>query len=173
MGKEGKKRSLRPKSRPKAATREVLGYDALEPVAVNPKWERYYRRLSVLHEALLSSKEELVHDAQEEQPVFSLHMADAGTDAYDRDFALGMISSEQNALYEIEEALNRIRDGTYGICQLTGKPIEPERLNAIPWTRFSAAAEAQLEQQGAVSHAKLGDREEVEKTEPAEEGEED
>ena len=92
-------------------------------------------------------------------------MADAGTDTFDRDFALGMLSSEQDALYEIDEALNRIRDGTYGICELTGKPIESRRLEAIPWTRFNAAAEKQLEHEGVLKRARLGPRETVAKTE--------
>lgn len=92
-------------------------------------------------------------------------MADAGTDTFDRDFALGMLSSEQDALYEIDEALNRIRDGTYGKCELTGKPIEPARLDAIPWTRFSAAAEKQLEREGALKRVRLGPRETVAKAE--------
>jgi len=92
-------------------------------------------------------------------------MADAATDTFDRDFALGMLSSEQDALYEIDEALNRIRNGTYGKCELTGKPIEPARLEAIPWTRFSTAAETQLEREGALKKARLGPRETVAKTE--------
>src|SRR5437667_415062 len=82
-------------------------------------------------------------------PPFSTHMADAATDTYDRDFALSMLSCEQDSLYEIDEALDRIRDGTYGVCELTGKKIEPQRLEAIPWTRFTAEAEKQLEKQGA------------------------
>jgi RNA polymerase-binding transcription factor DksA len=89
------------------------------------------------------------------------HLADAGTDSYDRDFALGMLSSEQDAVYEIEEALSRIQAGTYGRCELTGKPIEPARLEAIPWTRFNAGAERQLEREGGVKHARLGPRETV------------
>ncbi len=86
------------------------------------------------------------------------HMADAGTDTYDRDFALGMLSSEQDAAYAIEEALNRIRNGTYGVCELTGKRINVERLEAIPWTRFSAEAEKQLERDRAVKRAGVGPR---------------
>jgi RNA polymerase-binding transcription factor DksA len=116
----------------------------------------------------------LAQEAADQHPVFSTHMADAGTDTYDRDFALGMLSSEQDALYEIDEALNRIRDGTYGICEVTGKPIEATRLEAIPWTRFSAAAEKQLEREGAVRKTRLGPRETVARTEAttAEEDEE-
>src|SRR5206468_4518133 len=113
-------------------------------------------------------KGDLARDAAEERPTYSMHMADAGTDEFDRDFALSMMSSEQNALYEIEEAINRIRDGTYGICELTGKRIEPQRLEAIPWTRFSAEAEKQLEKEGGVARARLGPRQEVPKRTVAE-----
>ncbi len=88
-------------------------------------------------------------------------MADAGTDEYDRDFALGMLSSQQDAVYEIEEALNRIWDGTYGICELTGKRIPQARLEAIPWARFTAEAEKQLEKDGALHRTRLGPRETV------------
>jgi RNA polymerase-binding transcription factor DksA len=149
--------------RPKAVTTEVLG-DIDRNVAVNPKWQRYYHRLTELRDHLRNRKGELVKDAKEDQPNFSLHMADAGTDEYDRNFALSMISSEQNALYEIEHALNRIKTGTYGICEVTGKRIEPERLNAIPWTRFSAQAERELEKDQAVARTQLGGRERVPKT---------
>jgi DnaK suppressor protein len=123
---------------------------------------------------LLRRQGGLAQDAVDEQPSFSTHMADAGTDTFDRDFALGMLSSEQDALYEIDEAINRIRDGTYGKCEVTGKPIEAARLEAIPWTRFSAAAEKQLEREGAVKRTRLGPRETVPKTEAstAEEDEE-
>ena len=107
----------------------------------------------------------LVQEAVDQQPAFSTHMADAGTDTFDRDFALGMLSSEQDALYQIDEAIDRIRDGTYGKCELTGKPIESARLDAIPWTRFSAAAEKQLERDGVVKKTRLGPRETVPKTE--------
>jgi DnaK suppressor protein len=118
-----------------------------------------------LRDYMLRRQGGLAQEAVDQQPAFSTHMADAGTDTFDRDFALGMLSSEQDALYEIDEALNRIRDGTYGKCELTGKPIEPQRLEAIPWTRFSAAAEKQLEREGAVKKTRLGPRETVAKTE--------
>ena len=86
-------------------------------------------------------------------------MADAGTDSFDRDFALSRASSEQDAVYEIDEAMMRIRRGTYGICELTGKPIERHRLEAIPWTRFSAEAEKLLEKEGQIHRARLAPRE--------------
>lgn len=120
-----------------AATPDVLG-SASRPVRIDPKWEKHYRRLTELRENLVNRLSDLSRDAISEQPSFSMHMADAGTDTYDRDLALGMLSSEQDAIYEVEEALDRITYGTYGICELTGKPIEAARLAAVPWTRFSS-----------------------------------
>jgi len=152
------KRSSR---RPRATTADVLG-PKTEFERIKPKWRKHFRHLAQLRAAISRRQSALTRDALEEQPAFSSHMADAGTDTYDRDFALGVLSAEQDAAYEIDEALDRIRNGKYGICELTGKPIEPQRLEAIPWTRFTAAVEKQLERDGAVNHAKLGERESVE-----------
>jgi RNA polymerase-binding transcription factor DksA len=140
-----------------ATTQDVLGV-RVDPPPIPPKWKKYYERLKVLRETLLGKQGELVEDARQEVPTYSMHMADAGTDNYDRDWALSMLSSEQNAVYEIDEAMDRIRNRRYGICELTGKPIEPERLQAIPWTRFSAEAERELEKNGMAARARLGER---------------
>jgi RNA polymerase-binding transcription factor DksA len=87
---------------------------------------------------------------------YSLHMADSGTDNFDRDFALSLLSSDQDAVYEIEEALKRIEKKTYGVCELTGKNIPRARLEAIPWTRFTVDAQAQLEKEGALKSRRIG-----------------
>ena len=76
---------------------------------------------------------------------YSMHMADQGTDNFNRDFALNRVSNEQHVLYEIDRALERIKRGVFGVCQLTGNPIEKERLRAIPYTRFCVAAQEDLE----------------------------
>ena len=76
---------------------------------------------------------------------YSQHMADAGTDTFDRDFALSMVSNEQDALTEIEAAIERIFEGTYGVCEMTGKNIRDERLMAVPFTRYSIETQKQLE----------------------------
>jgi RNA polymerase-binding transcription factor DksA len=160
----------RSRRKPKANSADVLGQAPANP-RINPKWRKYYDRLTELRDMLLRSQGELTKDALEEVPSYSTHMADAGTDNYDRDLALGMLSSEQDAVYQIDQALERILDGTYGVCELTGKRIEPERLEAIPWTRFSTAAEAELERQGARKGPRLGPRETV-KAAPGETSEE-
>lgn len=169
---EGRKQTnSRGSRKPKAATQDVLG-SPVSPAKVPGKWREYYKRLSALRERLTNHQADLTKDALEEQPSFSSHMADAATDTYDRDMALGVLSSEQDAVYEIDEALTRIRNGTYGRCELTGKPIEVARLEAIPWTRFCAAAEKQLEESGEFKHARLGPRESVSQPEAAKKPEE-
>src|SRR5580704_18434167 len=102
-------------------------------------------RLLRLREDLSKEIQQLTTQACEETPNYSMHMADAATDSFDRDLVLGLASFEQEGLYEIDAALKRIEDGTYGICELTGRPIPWERLEAIPWTHFSIEAENQLE----------------------------
>ncbi len=156
----------------KAATGDIIGTPPRKP-RIPLKWREHYQHLWELREHLAQRQADLAKDALEELPTFSSHMADAGTDTYDRDFALGLLSSEQDALYEIEEALNRIQTGRYGLCEATGKPIEVARLQAIPWTRFSAAAEKQLEREGEVKRARLGPREAVARVEAREEGPEE
>jgi RNA polymerase-binding transcription factor DksA len=147
--------------RPRAATADVVSGNLQPKEHVPTKWKKHYRHLIQMRDYLLNRRGDLVKEASEEQPAFSLHMADAGTDSFDRDFALSRLSSEQDAVYEIDGALMRIRRGTYGICELTGKAIEGKRLEAIPWARFSASAEKQLEKDGAVKRTRLGARQAV------------
>src|SRR5688572_11016213 len=134
----------------KATTSQILG-GGRPIVRIDPKWQEHYDALITFRAQIGDRKGGLTEIAKEEQQAFSQHMADAGTDEFDRDFALSMISSDQNALFEIEAALNRLRSGTYGTCELTGNPIEEERLAAIPWTRFSADAQRELEATGSVA----------------------
>src|SRR5215813_10513604 len=82
-----------------------------------------------------------------EASAFGMHQADAGSDAYDRDFALSLLSQEQDALYEIEEALKRVDAGTYGICEMSGKQIPHAWLEAIPFARFTVECQTQIEKQ--------------------------
>jgi DnaK suppressor protein len=81
-----------------------------------------------------------------------MHQADAGSDAYDRDFALNLLSQEQDALYEIEEALKRVDAGTYGICEMSGKPIPQARLEVIPFARFTVECQTQIEKRQKAVH---------------------
>jgi len=123
---------------------------------IKPEWQAFYNNLLELREQLLRQMNGLAKESAQEMAGYSLHMADSGTDNFDRDFALSLLSSDQDAIYEIEEALKRIEKNTYGICELTGKPIPKARLEAIPWTRFTVQAQAQLEKEGALRQRRLG-----------------
>mgnify|MGYP003328279813 CR=1 FL=1 len=70
-----------------------------------------------------------------------------GSDAYDRDFALNLLSKEQDALQEIQAALERITEGTYGICGISGKKIPQARLEAIPFARLTVECQYQWERE--------------------------
>jgi RNA polymerase-binding transcription factor DksA len=67
-----------------------------------------------------------------------IHMADAGSDNYEIENTLGLMDSERKLVKEIDEALDRIENGTYAICQGNGKPIPKARLEAIPWAKYWA-----------------------------------
>jgi RNA polymerase-binding transcription factor DksA len=123
---------------------------------VKAEWSKFYNNLLELREQLLKQMSGLAKESAQELAGYSLHMADSGTDNFDRDFALSLLSSDQDAIYEIEEALKRIEKNTYGVCELTGKPIPKARLEAIPWTRFTVQAQAQLEREGALRQRRLG-----------------
>ncbi len=125
-------------------------------VKVKAEWAKYYQNLLDLRERLLHQMSGLAKESAEEMSNYSLHMADSGTDNFDRDFALSLLSADQDAIYEIEEALKRIEKNVYGVCELTGKAIPKSRLDAIPWTRFTVEAQSQLEREGALRQRRLG-----------------
>lgn len=72
-------------------------------------------------------------------------LSDQGTDTFDREFALNQLSNEQDVLFEIDEAIRRLETGVYGICELTEKPINIERLETLPYVRYSIQAQSELE----------------------------
>ncbi len=77
-----------------------------------------------------------------------IHMADIGTDNYEQEFTIGLIENERDILKEVDAALQRIVDGTYGICEATHKPISKARLRIKPWARYCIAYERSQEQSG-------------------------
>ena len=85
-------------------------------------------------------------DASGDLSSMPIHMADIGTDNYEQEFALGLMDSERKLLREIDDALQRIEQQTYGICKATGKPIAKARLEAMPWARYCVEYVRMLEQ---------------------------
>ena len=160
--KEIKKAAARGKSNAVATSAAILGRPVAKANAgpdlkkVKPEWQKFCLHLLELREQLTKQMNGLAAESAQEMAGYSLHMADSGTDNFDRDFALSLLSSDQDAVYEIEEALKRIEKKTYGICELTAKAIPRARLEAIPWTRFTVEAQAQLEREGALKSRRLG-----------------
>ena len=117
-------------------------------------------KLLMLRDAMVDSMAGVAQDTLRsraegsEASAFGMHQADAGSDAYDRDFALSLLSQEQDALYEIDQALKRIELGTYGVCEMSGKPIPHARLEAIPFARFTVECQSQLEKQNKQSRVR-------------------
>jgi DnaK suppressor protein len=84
-------------------------------------------------------------DAAGDLSCMPIHMADIGSDNFEQEFTLGLIQNEQNLLKEIDEALERIQKGTFGICMGTGKPIGKARLKLEPWAKYSIEYVRQME----------------------------
>lgn|SRR5690554_1769876 len=79
----------------------------------------------------------------ESDSAYSFHMADAGTDAMELEKLYLMIARQQKYVGYLDRALERIENGTYGVCRVTGKPIAKERLRAVPHTEISIEAKRQ------------------------------
>ena len=134
----------------------------LAPVPTNGKPKKNQaglnaRELEHFRELLLDKRRELVGDMShmEREALRSasgtnlsnlpMHMADMGTDNYEQEFTLGLVEKERVLLREINQALAKIQDGSYGMCEGTGKPINKIRLEAQPWARFSIEHARQME----------------------------
>ena len=144
-------------SKKKAATKIPKAKAPVSKIRVKAEWKKYYEVLLELRDRLTHQMDDLKKESAEEMSSYSMHMADSGTDNFDRDNALSLLSSDQDAVYEIDEALKRIEKNIYGVCELTGKKISKTRLTAVPWARYTVEAQARLEKEGAVRQRnKLG-----------------
>jgi RNA polymerase-binding transcription factor DksA len=138
-----------PRARSKNEDEGITIEIAKGPVKMTPFLKKQKQRLVELRDAYLNSIEgvanETIRNENGTAAAFGMHQADAGSDAYDRDFALSLLGKEQDALYEINEALKRIETGTYGLCEGTGVKIPEERLEAMPFARYSVAYQEKIE----------------------------
>jgi RNA polymerase-binding transcription factor DksA len=122
-----------------------------EPIKVTGWVAKQRDRLLQLKDTLLDSMSGVGRDSLRnraeggEASAFGMHTADAGSDAYDRDFALSLLSQERDSLFEIDAALKKINDGNYGFCEISGKPIPHNRLEALPFARYTVECQAELE----------------------------
>jgi RNA polymerase-binding transcription factor DksA len=118
------------------------------------------RELDSLRDLLLNKRRELIGDmsSMESEALrigggsnlsnLPIHMADMGTDNYEQEFTLGLVQKDRDLLKEINAALNKIKNGTYGLCEGTGLPIIKERLEYQPWARYSVEYQRKMERHG-------------------------
>ena len=124
---------------------ETPNFEKLEVKSVPKKWRKYYNMLVDLRahhsEGVANRSEEVLKRSAKDDAgdlsTYGQHLADAGSGSFERDLAYNMISNQTEILAEIDAAIKRIKDGSYGICEVTGKPIPEARLNAIPFARYT------------------------------------
>jgi RNA polymerase-binding transcription factor DksA len=127
-----------------AGVADILGFDptrrmatfVLEREKVPAQYEQYYDKLLQLQEALDKNW---------------------GAIPLETEFAWSLLKKEMDPGKEVRDALNRIQNGTYGICEITGEPIAEERLKAVPFTRYSVKGQQMFEQQMALKKEKQTD----------------
>ena len=160
-----KAKSAKVKKVQTASIDEILGFGgAFAPTRpirdeskVPDEWKSYYNDLMSLRNSLKGalgqrSNETLGASAREASGELSINSSDSGTETFNRDVALSMVASEQEALEEIEDAIDRIFDGSFGISQETEKPIMKTRLKVVPFTRFSLEGQTLYEKRKRKKH---------------------
>lgn len=142
---------------PKSKLKPAKPVEDEQPLEVKPskssltkKELRHYRDLLLIKRAelvgdLSAMEAEALRSSGGSSSHMPIHMADVGSDAYEQDFMLGMAETERKQIREIDDALMRIKDGTYGICQMTGEEIPKARLDAKPWAKYTIEAARKME----------------------------
>jgi RNA polymerase-binding transcription factor DksA len=144
-----------------ASVADILGFNpaaqdkqsSSKGLSIPRKYAHYHKLLIELRDHVksgldLHTRDTLKRPGKEDtgdSSSYSNHTADSDEDTFDPDFALSLVSNEQEALFEIAEAIERIHRGTYGICEITGQAIKKERLEAVPFTRYSVEGQRQFE----------------------------
>ena len=85
-------------------------------------------------------------DASGDLSGYTLHMADMAADTYERELSMNIVSSEQELLYQVDDALRRLDDGSFGLCQQCSQPITMSRLKAVPYASLCISCQRVKEQ---------------------------
>jgi RNA polymerase-binding transcription factor DksA len=139
------------KPAPKKLPPIIIKKNPGKPVKLSGWVLKQRQRLLQLKDTLLDSMNGVGRDTLRsraegsEASAFGMHTGDAGSDAYDRDFALSLLSQERDSLFEIDAALKKIDEGNYGLCEMSGRPIPHARLEALPFARYTIECQSELE----------------------------
>lgn len=118
---------------------------------IPPQWHWHYRKLLSCRESFFAQAAAQTKEVEQPIQPCGLDVADSANDEIDHEMALGILAREQDALDEVDAAIRRILNGTYGICENTGKPIPEVRLRAVPWTRYTKESLETLEYRQATA----------------------
>lgn len=97
---------------------------------------------SIAHDASISPR-----DASGDLSAYTVHMADMAADTYERELSMNIVTSEQEILYQIDDALKRLDDGSFGVCLQCSQPITMSRLKAVPYASLCITCQRAKEQQ--------------------------
>lgn len=152
-----------PREKKSASVLDILGFNPCEPQSaqtthnrenIPQKWKKYYDQLVDMREQLERHVSFLTKDTLEQSVVgdgggglnmLGQHTADGAAQEVDLELALTFVATEQDLLNEVNDALGRIANGTYGVCQQTGQAIETKRLAVLPFARFSLRGQKEYE----------------------------
>jgi DnaK suppressor protein len=150
-----------------ATSAQILGSSTRSKVP--SRWSRQYQQLCVERDKLLDRD---CSATENFQPKLD-DLAEAASEESQRSLTLVAATVTYDTIKEVLAAIRRIEQGTYGICEITGKPIPAERLSSIPWARCSLEGQQQLEQEGLGRRNALPVLEGLGRTDDVEPGEED
>jgi len=125
-----------------ATAADILGFNRDSKILT--RWSKHHERLCAERDRLL----ERDCSSPETSAVKMDDPGDAAAEESQRCLSLVSASATQASIVDVLEAIRRIERGTYGICEMTGKPIEAERLRAVPWARYSLEGQQELEKAG-------------------------
>ena len=122
------------------------------PEHIPTEWKWHYHTLLRLRDRLTHAHDEHAKEVVTPAEMLGVDVADAAREQLDRDLLWAELGSEDDRLFEIDCALQRIRDGVYGFCEETGHVIPPDRLRAVPWARYGRAVAEQRQKRSGTAH---------------------
>lgn len=123
-------------------------------MALNKDQMKQFRQLLITERAKLAGEIKNIAQETSKSPreasgdlsAYTVHMADMAADTYERELSMNIVSSEQQILYQIDDALKRLDDGSYGVCQQCNQPITMSRLKAVPYASHCIECQRAKEQ---------------------------